>query len=174
MTVASNGTLGGNGTINGSLELSGTLAPGQTGTSLQTLKAGKTTWNGGSVWKFDLSSTDNTSDELQIAGDFTKGSAGTFKFDFLNATPKWGQTYTLVTFDSTTFSLGDFDLPGSLATLGSGSYSASTFTLTGDSSSPGSLQFTAIPEPSTALGGLLLTAGLLRRRRGAESVKVEG
>ncbi|MFM7180225.1 MAG: PEP-CTERM sorting domain-containing protein, partial [Verrucomicrobiales bacterium] len=31
--------------------------------------------------------------------------------------------------------------------------------------SDSSLNWVAIPEPSTALGGLLLTAGLLRRRR---------
>ena len=36
------------------------------------------------------------------------------------------------------------------------------------------ITYTPVPEPSTALGGLLLTAGLLRRRRRGERMKVEG
>ncbi len=39
-----------------------------------------------------------------------------------------------------------------------------SFSVTG-----GTLNWTVIPEPSTALGGLLLTAGLLRRRRHASA-----
>ena len=50
--------------------------------------------------------------------------------------------------------------PFSYSNLGTGSYSTSYFTLNGNS-----LQFTAIPEPTSALAGLLLGAGLLRRRR---------
>jgi MYXO-CTERM domain-containing protein len=44
--------------------------------------------------------------------------------------------------------------------LGAGSYSTSFFTL-----NAGSLTFTAVPEPTSALAGLLVVAGLLRRRR---------
>lgn len=161
VTVGGNGTLGGSGTVNGTLELTGKLAPGGIGTDIQTLNAGTTTWNGGSVWNFDLSSADNTSDKLNITGDFTKGSAGAFAFDFMGATPFWNTTFTLVEWTgSTSFILADFDLAGSIATLGSGPYSTSSFTLNSNS-----LNFTAIPEPNTALAGLLLTAGLLRRRR---------
>ena len=65
-----------------------------------------------------------------------------------------------------------------LATIGSGSllvfdvddsqytpyYPGGSFSF---DATQGQLVWTAIPEPSTALAGLLLTAGLLRRRRNA-------
>jgi autotransporter-associated beta strand protein len=161
VTVASGATLGGTGTVGGAITVNGSIAPGTTG--IGTLNASSNvTWNSGNAWKFDLSSSDDTSDQLAVTGAFTKGTgdAGTFKFDFMGSTPVWNTVYTLATFASTDFTLSDFDLAGSIATLGSGSYSTSSFTVTGTT-----LTFTAVPEPSTALAGLLLTAGLLRRRR---------
>jgi fibronectin-binding autotransporter adhesin len=169
--------LGGTGTINGALILAGessagfknggVLAPGDAGVvDIETLDAGNTTWNGGSVWKFDLSSSGNTSDKLNITGSLTKGAGGTgdFVFDFMGSQPVWNTTYTLATFGSLAggFTAGVVT-PFSYTNLGSGSYSTSYFTLNGTS-----LTFTAVPEPTTALGGLLLTAGLLRRRRRVE------
>ena len=164
VSVASGATLSGTGTIGGAVTVSGAIAPGSTG--IGTLTVGNdVTWNSGNSWKFDLSDTDTTSDQLAVTGAFTRGSgaAGSFAFDFLGSTPVWNTTYTLATFASTDFSLSDFDLPGSIATLGNGPYSTSSFQLT-----PTSLTFTAVPEPSTALGGLLLATGLLRRRRRGE------
>ena len=163
VTVASAGTLGGAGTIAGTLAVSGNLAPGGTGVDIQTLAAGTTTWNGGSnLWNFDLSASAGVSDKLAITGDFTKGTAGAYKFDFMSSTPAaWGNAYTLATWTGTTsFVAGDFSFQGL-----SGAYSGldSYFTITGNS-----LTFTAVPEPSTALAGLLLAAGLLRRRRNIE------
>jgi autotransporter-associated beta strand protein len=161
VTVASGATLGGTGTVGGAITVNGGIAPGTTG--IGTLNASSNvTWNSGNAWKFDLSSSDDTSDQLAVTGALTKGTgdAGTFKFDFMGSTPVWNTVYTLATFASTDFTLSDFDLAGSIATLGSGSYSTSSFTVTGTT-----LTFTAVPEPSTALAGLLLTAGLLRRRR---------
>ena len=161
VTVASGATLGGTGTLGGAVTVDGSIAPGSSGIGTLTV-SNNVTWNAGNSWKFNLSNTDNSSDQLALTGVFTKGSGGTgdFVFDFLGSTPLWNTTYTLVTFDSSSgFTAGiggNFSYTG----LGSGSYSTSFFTLTSDS-----LTFTAIPEPSTALGGLLLTAGLLRRRR---------
>jgi fibronectin-binding autotransporter adhesin len=161
VTVASAATLGGIGTLGGDITVSGSIAPGN---SIGTLNAGdNVTWNSGSSWKFELSSVDDTSDLLAITGQFIKGTGGTgsFVFDFMGSTPVWGETYTLATFGSLAggFTEGDVT-PFSHTNLGAGSYSTSYFTLTGTS-----LTFTAIPEPGTALAGLLLTAGLLRRRR---------
>jgi autotransporter-associated beta strand protein len=162
VTVASAATLGGTGTVGGAVTVNGSIAPGSN--DIGTLNAGNNvTWNSGSSWKFELSSSDNTSDVLAITGQFVKGTggAGTFVFDFMGSTPVWGETYTLATFGSLAggFTAGDVT-PFSHTNLGAGSYSTSYFTLTGTS-----LTFTAVPEPGTALAGLLLTAGLLRRRR---------
>jgi autotransporter-associated beta strand protein len=159
LDVASGATLGGSGTIAGALEISGNLAPGASGVDIQTLAAGATTWNGGSIWNFDLSTASGSSDKLAITDDFTKGSAGAYKFDFMGSAPNaWGNAYTLVTWTvGTTFELSDF----SFQNLG-GSYNVNdnNFSFSGNS-----LVFTAVPEPTSALAGLLLTAGLLRRKR---------
>lgn len=160
VTVETNGILGGNGTVNGTLAINGKVAPGGVGTDIKTLNAGATTWNGGGVLNFDLATTGTTSDKLNITGDFIKGSAGTYEFNFMGSTPAWGTTFTLVEWsgDLTGFDIdaSDFSHTG----LGTGSYSTSYFTITGKT-----LQFTAIPEPTSALAGLLLGFGLLRRRR---------
>ncbi len=162
VSVASGGTLGGTGTIGGTLALTGKLAPGAAGVvDIETLDAGTTTWNGGSIWNFDLSSSDDTSDKLVITGDLVKGTGtlGTdYVFNFMGSQPVWNTTYTLATFASAI----DFTNGSNFTAtnLGSGSYSTSFFTLNSNS-----LTFTAVPEPTTALAGLLLTAGLLRRRR---------
>jgi autotransporter-associated beta strand protein len=55
---------------------------------------------------FDLSTTDNTGDLLDITGAMTKGAGSSFIFDFAGATGS--QTYTLANFASTDFVAGDF------------------------------------------------------------------
>ena len=161
VSVAAGATLAGTGTISGAVTVSGRVAPGTNG--IGTLSTGAVTWNSGNAWQFNLSTSDGTSDRLAITGAFTKGSGGSssFVFDFMGISPKWGETFTLVTFSSLAggFAAGDVT-PFSYTGLGPGSYSNSSFTLTGSS-----LTFTAIPEPTTTLGGLLLVAGLLGRRR---------
>jgi autotransporter-associated beta strand protein len=157
VSVGSGGTLGGTGTIGGTLALTGVLAPGDAGVvDIETLNAGPTTWNGGSIWNFDLSSTNNTSDQLAITGDLTKGSGSGFAFNFMGSQPVWNTAYTLATWTGTTdFALGDF----SFSNLGAGPYNAGSFSFSGNA-----LVFTAVPEPTSALAGLLVGAGLLRRR----------
>jgi autotransporter-associated beta strand protein len=158
VNVGASGTLGGNGTV-GALALSGTLAPGAAGVvDIQTLKAGNTTWNGGSIWNFDLSSVSTNSDKLDITGNLVKGTGSGFVFDFMGSQPVWNTTYTLATFASFTGFTDGLDFTAT--NLGAGSYSTSYFTLNGTS-----LTFTAVPEPTSALVGLLIGAGLLRRRR---------
>jgi autotransporter-associated beta strand protein len=156
VTVASGGTLGGTGTVNGAITVTGSIAPGNSGIGI--LNSGAVTWNGNATssaatdWKFNLGDTD-TADKLVITGNFTKGTGSAFWFDFLGSA--FTGTFDLVTWSgSTNFSAGDFEYTN----LGGG-YTGS-FTISGST-----LQFIAIPEPSTALGGLLLAAGLFRRRR---------
>jgi autotransporter-associated beta strand protein len=155
-TVASGATLAGSGTV-GDATITGILAPGN---SIGTLNAGNTTWKGAAtanadtIWEFELGAG-NTSDLLNITGDFTKDdSAGSvFRFDFMNS--GYAGVFKLVDWsNTTTFSSSDF----SYTNLGGGL--TGSFTINGSQ-----LEFTAVPEPTTALASLLLTAGLLRRRR---------
>ncbi len=164
VTVDSGAKLGGSGTISGTVGVTGILAPGIAGVGggIGTLAAGTTTWNGGpdtaaTIWQFDLGVS--SSDRLDITGDFTKGTAGTYKFDFMGSTPTWGATYTLIDWSGIT----NFENDASdFSFTGLAGFSTSYFTINGSQ-----LDFTAVPEPTSAFAGLLITAGLLRRRRRA-------
>jgi fibronectin-binding autotransporter adhesin len=146
------GTLGGATTLGGAIILgsAGTLAPGN---SIGTIGAQGLTWDGGGVMSFELSNTGATSDLLSLTGAFSKGAAGTWVFDF-NGSGLLNQTYTLVTFGSTDFNFSNFSY------INLGSNYTGNFGMSGSA-----LSFTVVPEPSTALIGLLLATGLLRRRR---------
>jgi len=159
MNVASGAVLGGNGTINGLANITGSLRPGN---SIGTLNAGTTTWLGAATagtatdWVFELGGS-NTSDRLNITGNFTKNiSLGSvFRFDFAGSTALG--TFTLVDWSvTTTFSATDF----SLTNLGGGN--TGTFAINGTQ-----LELNVIPEPTTwaLLTFALCTVLFLRRRR---------
>lgn len=158
ITVNSGGTLAGNSpSMTGvfTLNTGGAISPGDGG--IGTLTATNLTWNGeasGSFaqMKFELGNVGNlglaaTSDKLSLgSGILTKGTGSIFAFDFLG-TGAAGDTYTLLTFGSTDFLVGDFsysNLAGGLS---------GTFTLQGNS-----LLFSVVPEPQTYA---LLAAGLM-------------
>jgi hypothetical protein len=133
----------------------GILAPGA---SIGVLNiAANTTWVGASLaggatdWKFELG-PDNTSDQLNITGNFLKDTAGgtAFRFDFLGSSQTG--TFKLVDWSGTTdFDIGDFSYTG-LADGNSGS-----FAFNGSQ-----LEFQVIPEPSTwALMVALLLMSLI-------------
>jgi autotransporter-associated beta strand protein len=161
VTVNSGATLGGSGTIGGASTVSGSIAPGTTGIDTLTVN-NDVTWNAGNAWKFDLGAG-NTSDKLSITGtgsDFLKGSGSGWIFDFFGSSTLGN--FTLVTWAGTTdFAETDFTATNYAGPTG-------TFSISGNS-----LLFTAVPEPTSALAGLLLTAGLLRRRRRGERMKFE-
>lgn len=153
-------TLAGAGTINATgktLSISGAVAPSDMNDPLNI--TGNAVRVGGTAWQFNLSGSDNKSDQLAVSGSLNKSGSG-FVFDFMGATPTYGTVFTLATFGSSDFVVGDFDIAASRATLGSGPYSTSFFTV-----NPTSLQFTAVPEASNLLIGGLVGLGLLSRRR---------
>lgn len=169
------GVLSGTGTFTGSLTVNGGLVtstgtagdvtvnaggainPGNTGVAAA-FSADTLTWNSNDVLsglRFDLGADNAASDSIAVAGAFTKGSGSTFAFNFTDIGATASFTYTLLTFDSTDFNLGDFSASGVAGTFGLDANSL-TFTVS------------AIPEPSATaalLGALVLTGTAWRRRR---------
>lgn len=174
VTVTS-GVLSGTGTFTGSLTVNGGLVtstgtagdvtvnaggainPGNTGVA-GAFAADTLTWNSNDILsglRFDLGADNASSDSLAITGAFTKGSGSIFAFNFTDIGATASFTYTLLTFDSTDFSAGDFSASGVAGTFGMDANSL-TFTVS------------AIPEPSASaalLGALVLTGAAWRRRR---------
>jgi autotransporter-associated beta strand protein len=136
---------------------------------------GATTFNNGSIFSWDINADGTSYDKLVsgggLAGEVTPGDAvfrivvadNTFTDGFWNSgTKTWTNIFTTDGSaaisnwaDFFTLSVVQSDLT-TAATLPSG-YS---FTVSGNT-----LTYSAIPEPTSALAGLLLGVGLLRRRR---------
>lgn len=175
-------TLGGVGTIGGNTLISaagggaaGTHAPGLAGVSggvgTQAF-SGDLSYGGGSIFEWDINdnSTSIGFDKVTVGGAVSVGTGATFAInlgdaiftggDFVDTafwkTPYGTQTWAMSDIFSEAFSYGAFtnvSTVQNVSTFGS-------FTISGSS-----LTWTAVPEPTSALAGLLLTAGLLRRRR---------
>ena len=173
VSVAANANLGGTGTINGATTVSGNLNAGNGGTTKETLAFGSTL-NLATAQKttFDLAgaATRGTDyDGIDVTGALTYGgilelnfasvfAGGTYTFDLFNLTSQSGDFSAVNLIGAYTGSLTN---SGGLWSLSSGGNSWQFTQSTGD------LAFTAVPEPTSALAGLLLGAGLLRRRRKA-------
>lgn len=190
--------LAGSGTVNGSVTVksAGGGAAGilNAGNSTLTNKVG--TFNLGSALEFENGSTfewdlgvskdanglggddgiaGTDFDSVSVTGSITAASGSIFKVVFSSTvlndittgnafwnTPNASRTWNMSAIFGKTFaSLSDsFTVVETSSAVASyGSFSITNSTLT----------WTPIPEPSTALGGLLLTAGLLRRRRNART-----
>jgi autotransporter-associated beta strand protein len=178
VAVESGGTLKGSGSIGGSVYVSGTLAAGNSPGVLTV--SGTTTLESGSIFEWELDTAQsNPTTNRGVAYDginttSLSGSGVIFKI-LLTSTQDfsdyafWGQTRTWTDIfksadGSTTLSdwasvfSGGFQYSyngNTVAPTGAGS-----FTLTGNS-----LTWSAVPEPSNALAGLLVAGALLRRRR---------
>ncbi len=184
----SGGVLGGTGTISGAIGIgaSGTLSPTAQASGGK-LTVGAATFAAGSIFDWDLTTADKTDPGAatsnfgnygQLAATSASGSSvfnvtllggGTGTDSYADAFWNTNKTWTNV-FDATgltdlTSLFSSFSGDG-LVTSGSGSSIIGTAGGEGHFSfSSTSLNWTAVPEPTTALAGLLLGAGLLRRRR---------
>ncbi len=161
VSVSNGATFGGTGSSAGAITLDAgaRMSPGdmdESGvSSTGNFTGGSLTWNSDSAvgMSFNLGADQGSSDQLTLSGAFTKGTGSTFVFDFTGSTLNSSIVYTLVTFGSTDFVVGDF----SAINGGDGVFALNGTTLT----------FGAIPEPSTyaALAGTLVLAGAVWRRR---------
>jgi hypothetical protein len=111
-------------------------------------QSGKTLGGSGAIFNI-ISSTDYTDAFWDTNRQWTD------IFSSFGTSTAWNTLFTSITGPGITW-IDNKGVVGNINPGGDGGY----FTL-----SASSLNWTAIPEPTTALAGLLLTAGLLRRRR---------
>ena len=173
VTVASGATLGGSGTVGGAttIQSGGHLAVGNS-PGTQTFSS-TLTFEPGSIFDWDLNAD---------TADTGTGNQGTYDKVIANGTVSGTSVFT-VALGSNAFTNAFWDTNKSWSDLftGSGSFNlASIFTTFGGSGvatdgmvagqgqftfTTNTLNWTAVPEPTSALAGLIITAGLLRRRR---------
>jgi autotransporter-associated beta strand protein len=186
VTVNSGGTLGGTGTVNGTVAVKsgGIVGPGN---GPGVLTTGAATFESGSIFSWQLNN--NLDGDTGDAGD--TGARGT-NYDGLTSsslTVASGAIFRVVltgtaditdTFwDQTQEWNNIFSVSGTTTNAAPGQlfnafevYNGTSDVTLATTSSQGSFSFdgstltwTAVPEPSSALAGLLIAAGLLRRRR---------
>ena len=186
-TIASGATLAGAGTLAGGTTISGTHSPGNS-PDVQTFNDGLTYTTGASiVWELidnTVAGRGTNYDGIDVTGDLTFSGSTTVNLDFALGTSAvdwtdafWDISYTGTSgwklFDVTgqisgfeELQLAYTGIDGQAQTLTSIRSSAS-FSLYQDGTGIYLNYTSAIPEPSTALAGMLLAAGILRRRRRA-------
>ena len=181
VTVGGGGTLRGTGTINGATSVSGTLAPGDGSPGV--LTTGAATFNSGSMFQWELDTAQSSPESnrgVAYGGLNTSAVAGggavfkivltgtqSFTDAFWDTNRTWTDIFTktgtsdVISNWSSAFSSFQFSYDGQTVAPSSQGY----FTLSGST-----LTWTAVPEPTGALAGLLLAAGALLRRHRQPSI----
>lgn len=176
--VSVSGTLAGTGTVGGNTTIStgGThsVGPGTAGSAGGQTFKGDLTYSSGSIFAWDLTEASTTTGfdkvtgsagkTFQAAGEFRVISDLAFGTGFWDApTLTWNtifSSFTTLTGWSTPATVNVYGTNGSVRNIATeGSFNISGTTLT----------WTAVPEPSAAFAGLLISAGMLRRRRRVSS-----
>lgn len=177
VTVASGATLGGSGIVGGATTISGTHSPGNS-PGIQSFYS-DLHYTSTSIFEWDLANSSQGArgtdyDGVNVGGNLTGATGATFKVvlgsgSFTDAFWKTNQTWSDI------FKSG-IDGSGSTIPIASvfsniqwfqGSTDVTLLTSSqGHFSLDGSsLTWTAVPEPSSALAGLLLASALIRRKR---------
>ena len=149
------------------------LAPGDAAAVGTATVTGATTFNNGTIFSWDINATGTSYDKLVtsalVDGDTAGGAnlrivAGdeTFADTFWNSSRTWGDIFT--TNGST--AIANWASIFNSITVVNSSFVSITPTGGSFSASGNTLTWTAVPEPTSALAGLLIASGLLRRRRG--------
>jgi autotransporter-associated beta strand protein len=194
VTVNNGGALKGVGDINGAttIKSGGILAPGN---SVGKLEVADVKFESGSIFEWELAATPEDSyepdgttltspsvrgtsyDSTTVTGTFDTSTTGakfrikldgtqTFADNFWDTNQKWTDIFAtsagVAITDWANVFTGGFEYYNASGTMRAPDASTrGSFTFTGGST----LTWTAVPEPTSALVGLLITAGLLRRRR---------
>jgi autotransporter-associated beta strand protein len=148
------------------------LAAGDTGVAGTATVTGATTFNNGSIFSWDINSAGTSYDKLVstnlVDGDAAGGSVlrivasdGLVAQNFWNTNRTWNDIFT------TDGSAAIADWANIFTNISVVNSSFTSITPVGGSfsASGNTLTWTAVPEPTSALAGILLGAGLLRRRR---------
>lgn len=167
-TLASGQTLTGTGTLLGTgtnVIISGTHSPGNS-PGLQTIAA-NTSYSSSSIFNWELignttSGRGTNYDGVDITGTLTIDSAATFNISTSGGVsfsdPFWNSPQTWSVFTATSTISGLF-AEGANFSNAEGSFSLSS------GSGAVSLNWSPVPEPTSALAAILVGAGLMRRRR---------
>lgn len=173
ITVATTATLKGSGTIGGATTINGIHAPGNNGVGQQTIS---NTLNYGATsifeWEIDVTGDTTAVHDSVLAGALSGSNAefrillaggDSFAAEFWNSTRNWTAA-TLFGATNAAVNLTTIFNDTNTATNFAANPLEGQFSFTDGGST---LTWTAVPEPSSALAGLLLAAGLLRRKRNA-------
>jgi autotransporter-associated beta strand protein len=165
--IANGGLLSGTGIVLAlTLEDGGNLSPGDN--SSGEMKASSLTWNGGGVMNFTLG-PGAAFLGLKFGSSLTKGTPGVYAFNFANGGIQAGQTYTIIGYTGTNFSLSDFTYTDGFGLVGTFSLDNGSY-LGGRDEELVDFTVTAVPEQSAApvvvpaLGILCLAGCSLRKR----------
>ncbi len=189
--VSSGATLGGSGSISGATTISsggihtaGTSVTAVTPTATLAQETFTTgiTYDAGSIFEWNLTANaDNSSgtrgvnyDAVNTASLASNGTLAIFRVvlngnqnfgeNFWNSNRTWGDIFTNVATNSNlniaTVFASTVEYYNSAGLVSNVPATQGYFTISGST-----LSWTAVPEPTSALVGLLITAGLLRRRR---------
>ena len=183
VTVNSGATLKGSGTLGGDVTLNaGAIhAPGNS-PGLQTI-TGNVTYNSNSIFEWEMDYAAGTEgargtnyDAVNVGGSVNGNNSifeivlpgsTDFSDDFWNSPRSWDKIFTestgttAIAWTNRFTSFAYYNLSGGNKTSISAPSIDGSFTFTGGNT----LTWTAVPEPTSALVGLLIGAGLLRRRR---------
>jgi autotransporter-associated beta strand protein len=158
LASGSTGTVGKIVTVNSGAS----FAAGDVGTVGTATVADDLNFSSGSIFDWDLTTATNTYDKVTVmdqlnitsGAKFNLVSSTAFTDTFWDATHTWSDIFGSKAIDN--FLVSNFLYSGSATAPSAEGY----FTISGSS-----LTWNAVPEPTSALVGLLITAGLLRRRR---------
>lgn len=173
VNVASIAKLMGAGTIGGATTVSGTLSGGNAAGSIGTLNLSSTlNFSTGSIFEWDIANTGATYDKA-LAGGLVSGlgavfnvvlnGGGGFADPFWDSNRNWTAT-DLFGATSASVNLADIFSGSNTSFATNPSQGSFSFTSTGGGTN-NQLTWSAVPEPTSAFAGLLIAAGLLRRRR---------
>jgi autotransporter-associated beta strand protein len=163
VTVAPGAMLGGTGTVGGATTIGGTHSAADLGTVGTQTFGSSLNYSSGSTFEWDVDTGTNTSDSVSVVGSLAVATSSIFKVVSNTAFSDafWDSSKSWNVFGGKDFSGFTLNFRANNVELDAVDFSSEGYF----SISGGTLKWTAVPEPTSALAELLLGGGLLRRRR---------